>query len=299
MIYLPEIDNIYLGVSGVTKIMQGTEQVWPTQYYNQKYTTFRIVGDGTGTIVFQTELSIDIQFSKNGGNWTHYGTSTLQERSVTKGDKVRIKGTNDRYAVDSGGTILSSRLYVDGVDYVLEGNAMSLIYGDSFFGNNILPSYSTHYVENEGLNFYGLFSSPWTSYSMVDCSNFYLPSENLTAHCYTGMFQGLPIQTPPNLGATTIDIQSCDSMFRNCANLTESPVLYATQGAHSAYRNMFSGCTSLSRITCLLIDFTDSTSLSWLEGVSANGVFVKHPDAPSYRSDFWIPDGWIIQDAQI
>ena len=64
--------------------------------------------------------------------------------------------------------------------------------------------------------------------------------------------------------------------------------------------NWFSGCTNLSYIKCLATTMTatDCTT-GWVEGVAANGTFVKAASADwSVKTgNDGIPAGWTVQDA--
>ena len=64
---------------------------------------------------------------------------------------------------------------------------------------------------------------------------------------------------------------------------------------------MFSGCTSLNYIKCLVTNIVDSDQVNaWVSGVSSAGTFVKHPDMDDWSTGTQgIPEGWTIIDAEI
>lgn len=67
-----------------------------------------------------------------------------------------------------------------------------------------------------------------------------------------------------------------------------------------ALTELFSECTSLAKIKCLLEPYPGREITSdWLNGVSPTGTFVKHPDATWSSGPNGIPDGWTVEDADI
>ena len=97
----------------------------------------------------------------------------------------------------------------------IEGNIMSLIYGDNFIGQTTL---SGTYI------FYRLFSSS----KVIDTSNLILPATTLASSCYKNMFiRCTSLTTAPALPATTLASNCYDSMFYGCTSLTTAPELPA------------------------------------------------------------------------
>ncbi len=80
-----------------------------------------------------------------------------------------------------------------------------------------------------------------------------LPALTLTNSCYVDMFRACKNITSGqiNIAATTMDVYSCQGMFRDCIALTTAPALPATTLAQSCYGNMFRGCTSLTTAPAL------------------------------------------------
>lgn len=88
-------------------------------------------------------------------------------------------------------------------------------------------------------------------------------------------------------------------MFAGCTSLTGVTLLPTTLDT-SCYKSMFSGCTNLSYIKCLATTMTATDcTLGWVEGVPANGTFVKAASADwsSKTGNDGIPAGWTVQDA--
>lgn len=88
----------------------------------------------------------------------------------------------------------------------------------------------------------------------------------------------------------------CSSMFKNCINLTESPILVADWIGPYCYESMFEGCSKLNKITMLATTIGYENSLTnWVSGVSSTGEFIKHPDMHDLPvGSSGIPKGWIV-----
>ena len=225
-----------------------------------KYLTF-VVTDG-GDITWSGSSSNMLSYSiDNGETWS--AASSNITLSVNIGDKVLWKGTttpinDDDEEVYGIGTF-------DGdtnVRYSVEGNIMSLLYGDNFEGQISL--------EGKDFAFYGLFyvntnitsaenlSLPATilaetcyEYMFAYCTSLLiapeLPATTLTNYCYQSMFRGCTsLTTAPELPATTLAPYCYEYMFYDCTSLTTAPQLPATTLAQSCYSNMFKNCTSLT-----------------------------------------------------
>lgn len=257
MIYLPEIENIYLGTSGVTKIMQAGEIVWPVVPYDERYLTFQAYS--TGTVEFKQENGLapllSIEYSLNNGAWTAYSGTF----SINAYGKVQFRGLNPSYE----GHILC----INGADYRVYGNVMSLIYGDNFTGKTAL-------TESKALS--GIFERHTTNQGyLLHAGNLVLPATTLTSQCYESMF----------LGQT---------------NMASAPVLTSASVPFYAYNYMFAGCQKLTSLTCLLETPMTQKTMNWLDnaGVS-NAVFYKHPNATWERGISGVPNFWTIRDAEL
>lgn len=134
-----------------------------------------------------------------------------------------------------------------------------------------------------------------------------LPATKLSDMCYTLMFSSCEnLRTAPELPATELKEACYIGMFANCKSLTESPILPAVDLATNCYGGMdmgplgdggmFSGCTSLSRVTCLAGNISDEFTSNWLSNVAAQGTFVKAPGVEWPTGDSGIPDGWTVEE---
>lgn len=145
----------------------------------------------------------------NGMTWTEYTSSTGGTiiAILNNGNKLLVKGLNDSYASNTHPNLCVNNFKLNG-SYNVSGNIMSMVYGDSFYGDNTL---TTQYV------FQGLFRGS----KLISAENLVLPARRLTDGCYYSMFNG-------------------------CTSLTTAPELPATTLASSCYGFMFDGCTSLT-----------------------------------------------------
>lgn len=239
-IYGNEIQGVTYNGLEVSELWVDGSLVWPQSPtpptpvpYDEQYLTFDILS--SGTIVWQAESAENtktISYSKNNGStWTNITSSTSGETiNVNAGDKVLFKGENPYYA---GNAYRTNRFW--GTAYFnIEGNLMSLVYGDNFSGQTSL-TYS--------YTFFQLFQSA----NVVSAEHLILPATALRPYCYKNMFVSCTsLTTPPQLPATTLAQGCYDSMFFSCTSLTTAPVLSAETLAEACYRSMFCDCTSLT-----------------------------------------------------
>ena len=202
--------------------------------YTVNYLTFKILTDGTICWKAIGNTAKTIEYKKNDGSWTSIAsTSEGAEISVVAGDKVKFRGNNTAYGNDdsiysafSGGTST----------YNVEGNIMSLIYGDDFINKTAFPSSSSK-------NFDSIFISAF----IVSAENLVLPATALKNDCYRNMFRDCTLLTAaPSLPATTLVYRCYMNMFKNCTSLTTTPSLQAMTLGYGCYQSMFQDCTSLT-----------------------------------------------------
>ena len=87
-------------------------------------------------------------------------------------------------------------------------------------------------------------------------------------------------------------------MFSGCTGLTTAPELPAATLAIYCYQEMFKGCTSLNKVTCLATDISAGGSItSWLSDVASTGTIImaENMDAWENGAD-GIPEGWIRKE---
>lgn len=247
--------------------------------YDLKYFTIDILNDGIftfGPVIEKTNVAysndITISYSINDAEWI---TTTVPQECITldvsTGDKIRFKGTNTHYCNISGTDPHKQWYFVFGpgtseaagtnytkttAKFNVYGNSMSLLYGDNFIEQTVLPS---DYV------FCGLFNGAM----IVSAENLILPAPILTEHCYR-------------------------AMFAHATYLTISPVLPAKNIVTSCYKYMFQYAPSIKQITCLaetglyIENPTDNKGTHGLtyfvsfknsSGVPNDVVFIKSPNA--------------------
>ena len=218
--------------------------------YSEDYLTF--VAKENGTFTFTPQNSNVISYSTNNGNtWTE-GNSV----EVNNGDKVIWKGTMTPQSNRGIGAFAST------AEFDVQGNAMSLLFGDSFKGQTDLTGKNyafcnlfknnTKVVNAENLSLSATILANYCYSDMfVGCTSLTtapeLPATTLINYCYAGMFGGCTSLTAaPELLATTLTSNCYQYMFYNCTSLTTAPELSATTLAQRCYDGMFGGCSDLT-----------------------------------------------------
>lgn len=275
--------------------------------YSNDYLTFVARADGTFTFSGLTSNTLSYSLD-NGSTWTELANNTPTP-TVASGNKILWKCDNlTTSALNGPGRFFSTS------QFDVEGNIMSLIYGDNFIGQTTLTSRSI---------FSGLFSG---NTNVIEAENLLLPATQLSTGCYLKMFCGctnlisapdLPAKTlstsgycsmfesctsltkAPKTLPTTLASSGCCGMFANCTSLVNAPELPATTLASKCYWVMFLNCSSLRYIKAM---FTTTPSASytenWVNGVAANGTFVKNSAAQwNVSGANGIPNGWTVETA--
>ena len=278
----------------------------PTPHdYSLDYLTFKATEDGTFSF---SGNSIDYSLD-NGTTWTTLASNT-DSPTVASGNTILWKATGLTPTSSSGIGRFSST-----GRFTVEGNAMSLYYGDDFTGQTDLTG--------KDYAFYVLFSG---CTALTSAENLVLLATTLASSCYDNMFRNCSgLTTPPILSATTLDgycymamFKGCTSlttapelpaidlpkncykgMFQGCTSLTKAPELHASVVGDGSYYYMFRNCSSLSEITCLATSFVNGYSTSgWVNGVAASGTFTKAASMNDWSSGAsGIPSGWVVLNA--
>lgn len=281
--------------------------------YSKEYLTFVALEDGT----FSISGNNSVDYSLDGGEtWTTLASGG-NTPTIHTGEKIMWKKRNALFKQYSGFGRFSST-----GKYNVEGNAMSLKYGDDFIGKTDFGKFSYNNIQW----FFGLFYGdtsltsaenlvlPATTFSGDNysyASMFYgctslvkapkvLPATTLSDYCYAEMFKNCTSLTiSPELPATTLKTRCYDQMFNGCTSLTTAPELHATTLAQYCYNQMFYGCTSLNYIKMLAVDISAGSCLAnWVRSVSATGTFVKATSQTSLPTgDNGIPENWTVQNA--
>ena len=248
------------------------------------------------------EYSLD-----SGTTWTELASDT-ESPSVSSGSIIMWKATNPPLVTNNG----IGRFYSTG-QFDVEGNIMSLIYGDDFETATTISNdgqfMSLFYGNLNVINASGMtlpstnvpangYRSMFTNCTNIVTAPSVLPATTLADRCYSSMFNGCTsLTTAPSLPATTLANYCYLSMFNGCTSLTTAPVLSATTLANNCYSYMFYNCTSLNNITCLATDMSAAYCTNgWLRGVASSGTFTKAASMSWPTGDSGIPDGWTVED---
>ena len=208
--------------------------------YTTEYLTFNILSAGTiNWTASKTDVTKTIDYKLNNGEWVSITSNTGSSAptiTVSSGDKLQFRGNNTQYATSYS----NYNSFSGSASFEVEGNIMSLIYGDNF-KNNLTIS-STYALA-------GLFKN---CTKLVSSKNLVLPATTLASQCYYEMFYGCTsLTTAPELPATTLANNCYYGMFQNCKSLTTAPELPAEILAYGCYYRMFNGCTKLTTAPAL------------------------------------------------
>ena len=207
---------------------------------NQEPLTFNILSAGTiNWTASGSSASKTIEYKLNNGGWKSITSTTSGVViNVNSGDKIQFMGNNATYGDDN--PELHSAFGGSTAEFEIEGNIMSLIYGDNF---------STLTTLESNFTFAFLFSD---CTGLTSAENLILPATTLADYCYYAMFEGCTsLTTAPALPATDLAIGCYWYMFQGCTSLTTAPELPATTLADYCYQYMFSGCVSLTTAPAL------------------------------------------------
>ena len=281
---LSTITGCYVGSTPATAIFLGSNKIWPaTQHdYSQDYFTIVSLEDNndiTFSLFTNDDTPSNISVSTDGGStWVQYTSSypSTVIGNLDTGEKLLLKSN-----------LINSFNFIRSVKTInVEGNIMSLIYGDNFANQTTLTIVSQ-------------LANIFKAAPIVSAQNLILPATTLTTGCYTSMFQGCTSLTAaPALPATALANHCYWDMFSQCTALTAAPELPATTLADYCYEGMFFECSSLNYIKCLATDISASHCLTdWVNGVAASGTFIKDANTTWPTGSSGIPSGWTVQNA--
>lgn len=233
-------DNIarkpYLGSTEIAEVWLGNILIYPESLrplYDRQYLTMEVLEDGTTFHFNENGLSYSID---KGITWNSLDKN-VNTPSLNTGDRIMFKGELSPHPQEQYGI---GNFFSNNKAYNVEGNPMSLIFGDNFGGVTDLTGYDCA--------FYALF----TGQNIVNAQNLALVATTLAVDCYCNMFNGCrSLITTPALPATTLANGCYNSMFYNCTSLVTAPQLPATTLATQCYDSMFYGCTSLTTAPAL------------------------------------------------
>ena len=244
------------GVLRIAAIEAKLPKAHQSEYAGQ-YMTFEIIEGGTiGWKVTSDDFAKTIEYSVNGGKWKKL-TPTINGSTfnVSKGDVVRFRGNNTRYATGN----FSYNNFTSTCQFNIRGNIMSLVGGDNFESASLSSTYvfdrlffqCSNLISAENMVLPG---SGLTNYCLeglfYNCTSLKkgpdLPAKTLADYCYRNMFFGCgSLESAPKLPATTLAKYCYSMMFCLCSSLKSAPALPATTMANYCYSNMFQSCSSL------------------------------------------------------
>lgn len=215
----------------------------------------------------------------NGSTWNSLASNT-NSPTVSAGSNIMFKATLTPSSNGIG-------KFSSTANFTVEGNPMSLLYGDNFIGQTDLTG------KNNAFN--SLFSGCTT---ITSAENVSLPATILSTSCYQYMFldcSNLSV-APSVLSATSLAENCYNGMFGNCTSLTTAPKMLATTLVNRCCQYMYVNCSSLNSVTCIATNPSTSYTTSWLSGVAASGTFYKSPNATWSTGVNGIPSNWTVLD---
>lgn len=294
--------------------------------YSKQYLTMRSAEDAQFSFV-RRGSGADIQYSLDeGATWTalHSGEWTPL---VEAGHNIMWKGelepaTGEDVSEAGVGSFKCTH------DYLVEGNVMSLLWGEVF----------EHHNELKGGRCFAILFSSVGEYdpdapTLVNAENLVLPSLVMTegayaymfyrcklrkapklpatilaGMCYMAMFYLCPLEEAPELPATTLAMGCYSNMFA-VTNLTEAPTLPAKTLEPQCYAGMFHSCVNLKSARIEATNIPDSSSMEgMLIGVAPMGVLqITQSLRKKIKDNGWeatcLPSdgeklfpGWVIED---
>ncbi len=232
--------------------------------------------------------SINLQYSKNGGNWTNYTVGN--DINLKQGEKVEFKAPDNHpnttfsklfgyHNAKASGMFDEDEDYLTGDFYYFSfsnnveasGNVATLLSSGSI---SSLPDYA----------FAGLFQNCTTLLSAPSLPD---ASVALSKYCYAGMFfQCTKIQSAPELPATTLKDHCYTYMFAGCERLQSINVGFTSWGNYTenwVYSTKKSATAFWVR--------TDNINHPF----SATGGIFHKPEGLKFESnESRIPKGWTI-----
>lgn len=242
--------------------------------YTNQYLTF--IPRSSGKFKFDSYIDSTVvnavSYSLDGGStWTRLPNDTYTP-TVQAGQKIMWKG-NFTSSFNPGTGVGFNNTFTSNVNYDIEGNIMSLAYGDNFQGKTDLSG--TYGIFNNLFN--GFFGK-----SPVDAHNLILPATTLGEKCYKLMFWTCSgLTATPQLPATVLADECYGGMFDGCSSLTAVPSLPATTLATGCYQAMFIGCSSLTTVPSDLLPATTAADHCYYQMFSECTNLVSSPDLPA------------------
>lgn len=269
----------------------------------------------TGLTNYNTFYGTTCKFSVFGNimsliNSTNFESlETLSSNYTFNGLFYGVVNLVDASKLNLPATTLTNYCYYDmfrGCTSLISGPTIlpSLTLASSCYENMFIGCYSlinTPVLPSTNLSgkercYYGMFAN---CTNLTTAPN--LPATTLSNYCYQAMFDGCTslVNVQATLPASYIPAQAYRAMFSKCTSLTKSPDIMATSKINSSTDSwtlayMFSGCTNLNYIKCMLPGNNGSADgfYYWVKDVSATGTFVTPSSSNWSSGTAGIPTGW-------
>ena len=281
-----DIEKMYLGSDADVKVYLGDVKVYPSEEptpvpFEEQYLTFVAEADNMSVGLSYANSNVYQYSTDSGATWNNLANNESTS-SVNSGETIIFKASGLSIDTNNGIGILTPSVISS-----VQGNVMSLVFGDNFSEQTIISA--AHQLRR-------LF---YNCTNITSAENLILPATTLASYCYASMFEGCTsLTTAPELPSTTLKSGCYYHMYKGCTGLTTVPVLSATTISVRSYQEMFNGCGSLNYIKCLATDISASNCTAfWVEGVAPSGTFVKAASMSSWATGAnGIPNGWTIQN---
>ena len=254
--YLNSADiDTYVGYVDENQTLYYDDAIPEPAPYSQDYMTFVAEDDNLTIGLAYAEENVFQYSTDSGATWSDL-TNNESTSSVNSGETIMFKASGlTKHSYYGIGVLTPS------VNASVQGNIMSLVYGDNFARKTSLE------IDSQ---FTTLF---WKATKLTSAENLIMPATTLTGGCYREMFNG-------------------------CTSLTTAPVLPATTLIGHCYFWMFQGCTSLNYIKCLATDISARYCTDgWVSSVASTGTFVKAASMNDWGTGKnGIPNNWTIEN---
>lgn len=307
--YTPDTRKIYLGSQSISKVMLGGTQVWPKggRDYSKEYFTTEFIGDGTVYLAMYTAQTVNLQYSRNGGEWTNVSSSAVTTINVATGDILQWRGNNTAF----GRSEYSSSGIKGTAPFKAYGNVMSLTKNDEFEGASLTNNFEligvlkgSKVVDAENLIFpEGTVPKRAMGNFFRDCTELVippkiLPAKILLADAYGHIFEGCGAMTSaPVIAATSIGGDALNAGFAKCSGITSVEFSgYITSVGSYAFHYCFNKCTAFNSIRIKV--WSGISKLvnpgTWMPTPAATGTFITNDPDAWRRGTNGIPSGWSV-----
>ena len=212
--------------------VDGIPELWMAEPGAQQPLTF--TSHGQSMISLEHSLNafhISIDYKKGDDEWMNYEGGSVI--TLNDGESVSFKSNGTRFLNSTSDTW---RNY-----YFFKNSGAGTLSVSGCVISLIDPTIELTNL-GEGQCFHHLFAN---MASLIDASRLILPA-SLYDYCFASMFENcVNLAECPVLEATELSKYCYSEMFRGCTSLLEGPTLPATVLADYCYNLMFSGCTSL------------------------------------------------------